>query len=215
MTTQEQPERPKSGPSDTPISQPDDPHVIADVRTLRALGHPVRMALVDALLPGPLSATEAGDLIGESATTCSFHLRQLAKYGLVQQHATGPGRRRTWRLVEKRWRVPTDVLRSESAQVSMYETILNRFLRRAHLAVMALAEERDQLWDEASTTSRSPFYLTRTELADFSAQLDRLVATYRDRFSDRLDEPNKRPPGARPVEVILFAVPASSGDEDF
>jgi len=197
------------------IRQAGDAQVITDVRTLRALGHPVRMALVDALLPGPLSATEAGDLIGESATTCSFHLRQLAKYGLVQQHETGPGRRRTWKLSETRWRVPTDVLRSESAQVSMYETILNRFLRRAHRAVMSLAEERDPLWDEASTSSRSPFYLTRAELAEFSAHLDQLVASYRDRYSDRLDNAKKRPRDARPVEVILFAVPAPQDDEDF
>lgn len=80
---------------------------------------------------------------------------------------------------------------------------------------MFLAEERDPLWDEASTSSRSPFYLTRAELAEFSAQLDKLVASYRDRYGDRLEDPMKRPHDVRPVEVILFAVPAPQDDEDF
>ena len=40
---------------------------------------------------GPLTATEAGELIGETFTTCSFHFRQLAKYGVVEE-AGGKGR---------------------------------------------------------------------------------------------------------------------------
>jgi DNA-binding transcriptional ArsR family regulator len=42
---------------------------------LRALSHPVRLALLEALATGPLTATEAGELIDETPTTCSFHLR--------------------------------------------------------------------------------------------------------------------------------------------
>ena len=57
---------------------------VRDAQTMRALAHPVKIALVEVLsLEGPLTATEAGERIGESPTTCSFHLRQLAKYGFV------------------------------------------------------------------------------------------------------------------------------------
>lgn len=50
------------------------------------MAHPVRVALLEALsLQGPMTATEAGERIGESPTTCSFHLRQLAKYGFVEE----------------------------------------------------------------------------------------------------------------------------------
>ena len=64
-----------------------------DPRALRALAHPVRLSLVSLLRrAGPLTATQAGERIGESATTCSFHLRQLARYGLVEEAGGGRGR---------------------------------------------------------------------------------------------------------------------------
>src|SRR6202046_3683018 len=80
----------------------DDEHElrkITDARTLRGLAHPVRLALVEELaLGGAMPATEIGERIGETATTCSFHLRQLAKYGFVEEAGGGAGRSRPWRL---------------------------------------------------------------------------------------------------------------------
>src|ERR1700735_4137978 len=79
---------------------------VTDPKTLRALTHPVRLALLEALaLEGPLTATAAGELIGESPTTCSFHFRQLAKYGFVEEADSGPGRLRPWKIVNvgMRW----------------------------------------------------------------------------------------------------------------
>src|SRR5580704_4658774 len=67
---------------------------LTDAKALRAYAHPVRMALVGLLrTEGPLTATRAAELLGESSGTCSFHLRQLAKYGLVEA-AGGGGRSR-------------------------------------------------------------------------------------------------------------------------
>src|SRR5919108_2121595 len=71
---------------------------LTDPRALRALAHPIRLALLGALRrEGPLTATQAGALVGESAASCSFHLRQLAKYGLVEEAGGGRGRERPWR----------------------------------------------------------------------------------------------------------------------
>ena len=76
-----------------------EPRKITDARTLRALAHPVRIALFEELaLGGAMTATEIGERIGETATTCSFHLRQLAKYGFVEEAGGGTGRSRPWRL---------------------------------------------------------------------------------------------------------------------
>src|ERR1700753_3632323 len=73
---------------------------ITDAMTLRALAHPVRIALIEELsLGGAMTATEVGERIGESPTTCSFHLRQLAKYGYVEEAGGGKGRARPWRMV--------------------------------------------------------------------------------------------------------------------
>jgi hypothetical protein len=76
-----------------------DVRKITDARTLRALAHPVRVALIETLMfGGAMTATEAGKRIGESATTCSFHLRQLGRYGFVQEAGGGRGRARPWRI---------------------------------------------------------------------------------------------------------------------
>ncbi|WP_116066593.1 winged helix-turn-helix domain-containing protein [Asanoa ferruginea] len=75
---------------------------------MRALAHPTRIALIEALrLHSTLTATEASSLIGESPTNCAFHLRALARFGFVEEVGAGPGRRRPWRALDVRWRSPT------------------------------------------------------------------------------------------------------------
>src|SRR4029453_885493 len=60
---------------------------------LRALSHPTRLTILTLLdEEGPLTATEAGERIGESPANASFHLRTLAKYGYVEEAAGGRGR---------------------------------------------------------------------------------------------------------------------------
>src|SRR5260370_36072891 len=66
---------------------------------MRALAHPLRWALLEALGPaGTLTATEASELLGESPANCAFHLRTLAKYGFLEEAGGGRGRQRPWRL---------------------------------------------------------------------------------------------------------------------
>src|ERR1700722_4167684 len=88
-------------PAQSPPEPPPQPELrkLTDARTMRALTHPVRVAMLEALtLGGAMTATELGEQIGESPTTCSFHLRQLAKYGWVEEAGGGKGRARPWRL---------------------------------------------------------------------------------------------------------------------
>src|SRR3954471_24664304 len=87
----------------------DPPRELTDPKAMRALAHPVRLALLEALTDaGTLTATEAGERGGESPANASFHLRQLAKYGFVEEAEGGTGRRRPWKLRQlgMRW---TDV----------------------------------------------------------------------------------------------------------
>ena len=73
---------------------------LTDPLTMRALAHPVRLAILEALTHhGSLTATEVAEHVGESPSNCSFHLRQLAKYGFVEEAEGGTGRRRPWRVV--------------------------------------------------------------------------------------------------------------------
>ena len=72
---------------------------VTDVRALRALAHPLRNRLLGLLrLHGPSTATLLGEVVGESSGSTSYHLRQLAHYGFVEDAGgLGTGRERWWR----------------------------------------------------------------------------------------------------------------------
>jgi DNA-binding transcriptional ArsR family regulator len=73
---------------------------ISDPKAIRALAHPLRLDLLQVLgASGPATAAQCGRVLGASQASCSFHLRQLAKYGFVED--AGPGRDRR----ERQWRV--------------------------------------------------------------------------------------------------------------
>src|SRR5215217_7648436 len=75
------------------------PRELTDPKAMRALAHPVRLALLEALADaGTLTATEAGERVGKSPANASLHLRQLAKYGYVVEAEGGTGRKRPWKL---------------------------------------------------------------------------------------------------------------------
>ena len=69
-----------------------------------ALGHPVRVALVELLHErGTVTSTEAARELGGSSGLHSFHLRQLARYGLIEEvPGDGGGRAKPWRLASPR-----------------------------------------------------------------------------------------------------------------
>src|SRR5262245_16825908 len=71
---------------------------LTDPKAMRALAHPLRWALLEALAQaGTLTATQASEMLNESPANCAFHLRTLAKYGFVQEAGGGRGRERPWR----------------------------------------------------------------------------------------------------------------------
>jgi DNA-binding transcriptional ArsR family regulator len=77
---------------------------ISDPKAIRALAHPLRLDLLKLLgAQGPATAAQCGRALGTSQASCSFHLRQLAKYGLVEDAGPGSDRReRRWRLADPR-----------------------------------------------------------------------------------------------------------------
>ncbi|WP_203989267.1 ArsR/SmtB family transcription factor [Sphaerisporangium rufum] len=80
-----------------------DVYRVRDPRTLKAVAHPLRVRLLGALrLDGPATATELAARFGESSASTSYHLRQLAKYGFVEQDPDQrDARERRWRSVHR------------------------------------------------------------------------------------------------------------------
>jgi DNA-binding transcriptional ArsR family regulator len=176
-----------------------------DARTLRALAHPVRIALIEALsLGGAMTATELGEEIGESPTTCSFHLRQLAKYGFVEEAGGGKGRARPWRMTSIGMEIPT----VDDPETTIAATTVARLFRERQLDRYRTWLETNATyplqWREAAGDSELVFYMTAEELRQLNEELRDLVGP---RFRERLTDPSLRPAGAVPVEMLIFSYP--------
>jgi DNA-binding transcriptional ArsR family regulator len=179
---------------------------VSDPKALRALAHPLRMRLLRVLsLEGELTATEAGELVGESPASCSFHLRQLAKYGFVEEAERGPGRRRPWKRVGTGMRFG---LVQDDPEAGAAAAALAGVLREGYLERIRHAAERFHAlpteWQAVTGHSDSALYVTPDELREIDAKVLALLRTYH----DRIEDPSKRPEGSRPIEVLLFAHPA-------
>ena len=77
-----------------------EPQPLSDPRVLRAIAHPVRTRVLDELhASGPARAADVARELGIPANQASFHLRQLAKYGLVEEapEEARDRRDRVWR----------------------------------------------------------------------------------------------------------------------
>jgi DNA-binding transcriptional ArsR family regulator len=178
---------------------------VTDPKTLRALTHPVRLALLEALaLEGPLTATAAGELIGESPTTCSFHFRQLAKYGFVEEADSGPGRLRPWKLISVGmiFSDVTDDPEMSVAAKSLERMVFDRAMRRFE-SYISTKSSFPKDWQEASQNIESILWVTPEELE----KVGRDVLAVLNQFLDRNADPTLRTQGALPVEALVFAYP--------
>jgi predicted ArsR family transcriptional regulator len=190
-------------------SEHDDVLHLNDPQAMRAYAHRTRMSLVGLLrTQGPLTATRAADLIGESVASCSYHLRMLAKYGVVEE-VPGPGRQKPWRATAQFTNVPRT---SADPAIEAAATELRAFFAKWYFEEVARAQKtaRDlpPEWQEAETFGDALLYLTPAELTELSAGIDKLV----DRFLDRNTNPELRPEGAELVTMLRIAFRRDRGD---
>ena len=178
--------------------------VITDARAMRALAHPVRVALLEAVRrDGEITATRAAELLDESPGNMSWHLQTLAKYGFVEETGEGRGRSRPWRVTSasRRFEADDEQPETEIAGEALALTFLDR----------AVAQAREWLsrrltypakWRRAAIMTDSVKYLTAAELA---AVMEEIIAIH-DRYADRDDKAN-RPADALPVHLYAHGHP--------
>jgi len=181
---------------------------VTDPRALRALAHPLRMALVGLLrMQGPLTATQAGVLLGESSGSTSFHLRSLAKYGLVEEAPGGQGRERPWRATTMftHWGDDEAGRPAGAAADLLSAVVAQHYFDDVRRWLAARADEPAE-WRAAAHFGDTELWLTADELS----ALDDEVRALTDRFLARTTEPGLRPPGSRPVTFLHMAFPLMS-----
>ena len=178
---------------------------LRDPGALRALAHPIRIQLVGLLRrDGPLTASAAGRKIGESSGSASYHLRQLARFGLVEEAGGGRGRERPWRATSlfTSWQNVADTPELAEASQVLERFVLDRYVERLE---RWLARRRDDgaEWQDAAAFGDSLLYLTVDELAELRDALAALAEPY----LERVTRPELRPDGARPVAFLQIAFP--------
>jgi DNA-binding transcriptional ArsR family regulator len=192
---------------------PENPLKITDPRTMRALAHPARIAILQRLaIEGPATATECAEVAGLSPSACSYHLRALAGHGFVEedQASAADGRHRPWRA-----RVITFSFGDEPGQPGTVRAAgrLPKESLLAHIEEIR-AQYLDRLadypseWCAAAGMTQDVLHVTAEELATLRSEMQDLLGRYR-----RLDRA-ERPPGAQRVHAVLEFLPGFEPGSD-
>ncbi len=159
----------------------EDSLLVDDPRAMRALAHPTRLALLDHLhASGEATATECSEFVGESPSSCSYHLRSLAKWGFVEEGSVRPGRERPWRPRAASIEFPSGGF---EATVLRDEIVA----RAQHRVRQALGREHElpPRWRRAAQTSAATLELTPAELEELGERFEELLDTFRGRGERR------------------------------
>jgi DNA-binding transcriptional ArsR family regulator len=185
--------------AETPI-----PLEIVDLEALKALAHPRRQRMLQHLgLHGPETSATLARALGLNTGSTSYHLRELAKFGFVEEmHGQGTGRERWWRAPARDLRTPPRSRQSEQMRAVVDELAVLDLVDDFE-QFRAFQERRDDLgeWADAFPSSRGSIRLTLDEFRDFFEEYIRLLNRYK-----RPDDAT--PPEARTVLTRFFAFPA-------
>ena len=190
--------------------QEDGKIVLSDPRAIRALAHPARLAIIEALFSGDeLTATECAALTGLSPSATSYHLKALERWGIVEAgQPRADGRDRPWkakgRSIEVSSQVPRGTVLAESA---VLETFLDRNRALVGEFLDHQASEPPE-WRDAAELASSDYWLTAEELAEVSQALRSVLQPYADRRR------GSRPDKSRRVRVMRLIVPRTEPSKE-
>jgi DNA-binding transcriptional ArsR family regulator len=172
---------------------------------MRALAHPLRVALLEALArEGSLTATQAAELLGDSPGNMSWHLQTLAKYGFVEEAGGGRGRSRPWRAVSAvhNFETASGDTEASTAGGALELTLLERSYQRLREWLSSRRSYSIE-WREAAFSNLVLTYVTAEEMRDLDDDIAALMLRYKDRTQDKA----KRPTGALPVQLVALGHP--------
>jgi hypothetical protein len=177
---------------------------ITDPKAMRALAHPVRLAILDAIrTEGQLTATRAAALLDQSPGNMSWHLQMLAKYGFIVEAEGAKGRSRPWKIAPG-----TNTFNATEAvpgSLDAIEHLVTTVLDRSFEQLREWWRQRNdfgEAWFDISFVKEKTSFLTPAELAEISEKTDQLLRRY-----DERSDPAQRPADALPVHIVAFAHP--------
>ncbi|MFL6226554.1 MAG: ArsR/SmtB family transcription factor [Actinomycetes bacterium] len=159
---------------------------ITDSKVLAALAHPLRVALLYQLNAlGSRTASQCAQALGETPANCSYHLRQLAKVGLVTREESGNGRERPWRSVYTGLSLsptlddpdPEVVTAATATRASLANIEMEEHLRLAR-QYLRLEPRASKAWRDAASMVSYSLRLTPEELESLAKALDAAIRPF-------------------------------------
>lgn len=149
-----------------------------DAQALKAFTHPVRMRMYELLEEhGAATATMLAARIDENTGVTSYHLRQLAKHGLiVEVPEKSKGKERWWRAAG--FSTDTDKFRKDPATAEAAEVLMAGIVRQRSTELLRWVEqsrEASRDWIEATTHTRRSMRLNREHLAELGRRVKELI----------------------------------------
>ncbi|SEQ61413.1 transcriptional regulator, ArsR family [Devosia sp. YR412] len=187
--------------------------IAPDPTALKALAHPVRLRMLGLLrIDGPATASGLAVRLGLNSGATSYHLRQLALHGFIEDDAgRGSQRDRWWRA-----RHETTTYLAEDAEgaaldsgLAFLQAALNWQMQQMQGALNSYAELTPD-WRKASTASDYTIPLTAKAATDLVEKLQDLL---RDAMAAAPPLGTSSPPDTRPFSIILHAAPRTTEDE--
>lgn len=183
---------------------------ITDPTAMRALAHPVRLAILERLQRhGPATATELSPHVGATPSVASWHLRHLAGFGLVRDAVEGgtDRRARRWEAVARgfRFEVPEDEDGTSAARALSWEM----FARAAELPERWATETEPALepaWRRLSGLANTYVVVTAEELAAIEDAIEAVLEPYVMR--------DGKPADGRGVRLLRYMLPESADGAD-
>ncbi len=177
--------------------------VLTDARAIRALAHPARQRLIDELYGGSvLTATECADLVGLTPSAVSYHLRALARWGIIERaEAAVDGRERPWRAPARTMIISSPPgVAGRAAGRAAIQTYLNRL--QAQLDDWT-ARSDDDSWDEETIIDRGRMWLTREQFGSLQREIAGVLRKYQAHHTAA-----RHPADTRLVNSFVALIPA-------
>jgi DNA-binding transcriptional ArsR family regulator len=175
--------------------QPGDTTRTLTGREVRALAHPLRLRMMESLREEPATASILARRLNESSGATSYHLRELARHGFIEEDSErGTARERWWRRRERILLIAPKV--GEEAETdAAYARLQSIFLDRDAVALERWVRiESSPRWQEASMIGNWGVHATPEEVEALTEKVVALV--------DEL----RRAPGEAPAEAKLVHV---------
>jgi DNA-binding transcriptional ArsR family regulator len=180
---------------------------VTDVRALRALAHPLRSRLLGQLrLHGPATASQLGRTVGESSGSTSYHLRQLAAYGFVEEvEGQGTARERWWRARHRLTSWQAADIEAQEGGAEVEDELVRIQLDVRGRVLRAWQEQRQELgpaWTAAASLNDHVLRLRPDQARALADELNAVLARWMD------EHPSDVPvEGTELVEVLTDVVP--------